>query len=130
MTAAALFVDVFLVVLLVELPVITYAIVLARKGKWKAHAKIMTACYAVFLLAVVAFEAQVHLGEPGPPLATIPLVIHLCFAVPCLLLWTYQIWRGKRVFAEREAHKRRGRILYALLVLTVGTGVWLYAATF
>ena len=129
-TEAGFFVDLFLVVLVALLPLLAYAVYLVRKGRVKAHAKTMVLCYVAFLLAVIAFEAQVHLGTPGPPLPRVPLTIHLCFAVPCLLLWTYQIYRGKHAFFERNVHVLRGRILLALFVLTVGTGAWLYAVTF
>ena len=127
-TRAGLFVDLFLLLLLALLPVML-AVALVRKGKVKAHATLMTASFAVFLLGVVAFEVQVQFGEkhPMPPA---PLVIHLCFAVPCLVLWIVQIAKGKRAFTEPAAHRRRGRALLGLLSVTVATGFWLYWATF
>ncbi len=129
-TEAGFFVDLFLVVLVVMLPVLLWAVRLVRRGQVKRHARVMTACYVVFLFAVVAFEIQVRLEATPPPLDALALAIHLTFAIPATLLWTYQIARGKRVFDERDAHRRRGRILIALFCATVATGVWLYAATF
>ncbi|UCE87474.1 MAG: DUF420 domain-containing protein [Deltaproteobacteria bacterium] len=101
-----------------------------RRGETRAHARLMTLCFALFLVAVAAFEAQVYLGEPGPPLATAPLVIHLCFAVPTLLLWIYQVATAKRALTEPARHRTRGRALMGLLLATVATGAWLYLASF
>lgn len=129
-TKAGFFVDLFFLVLLVLLPAILVAVALVRRGHVKAHATINTTCFVLFLVAVIAFEAQVHFGPKGPPLATLPLVIHLCCAVPCLLLWVRQMLTAKRALTQPAVHRRRGRILVALLGLTVGTGAWLYWATF
>jgi uncharacterized membrane protein YozB (DUF420 family) len=89
----------------------------------------MSTCFGLFVVGVVAFEVQVRLG-PAAPLATVPLVIHLCFAVPALVLWIRQIWTARRARAHPAAHRKRGRILLALLSATVATGFWLYLATF
>jgi uncharacterized membrane protein YozB (DUF420 family) len=129
-TDAGFFIDLFLLVLLVELPVMIFAVVLVRRGETRAHARLMSLCFALFLVAVAAFEAQVYLGEPGPPLATTPLVIHLCFAVPTLLLWIYQVATARRAFEDPKPHRIRGRTLMGFLTATVATGAWLYLASF
>jgi uncharacterized membrane protein YozB (DUF420 family) len=128
-TEAGFFVDLFLLVQLVLLPTVGVAILMIRRGKLRAHVATMVASYALFLLSVVAFEAEVHFGKGTPKLPPTTLVIHLCFAVPCLVLWTYQMWTGKRALTAPKNHRLRGRILFALLTLTVATGVWLYKAT-
>lgn len=129
-TEAGFFIDLFLLVLLIELPVMGYAVMLVRRGERRAHARVMTLCFAMFILAVAAFEAQVYLGKPGPPLAKAPLVIHLCFAVPTLLLWIYQVATARRALTAPAGHRIRGRTLMAILFATVATGVWLYLASF
>ena len=125
-TDAGFFVDVFLLTQLVLLPAVGAAILLVRRGRVKAHVLTMLVSYVLFLLSVLAFEAEVHFGKGTPPLPVTTLVIHLCFAVPCLLLWTYQMWTGKRALFSPRNHRLRGRILFAILTLTVVTGVWLY----
>ena len=128
-TGAGFFVDLFLVLLVAILVAMLVATALVRRGRVRAHATIMAVCYGLFVLGVVAFEVQVRLG-PAAPLATVPLVIHLCCAVPALVLWTRQIWTARRARAQPAAHRRRGRILLVLLSATVATGFWLYLATF
>jgi uncharacterized membrane protein YozB (DUF420 family) len=128
-TGAGFFVDLFLVLLVAILVAMLAAVALVRRGRVRAHAATMSTCFALFLGGVVAFEVQVRLG-PAAPLATVPLVIHLCFAVPALVLWIGQMWTARRARAQPAAHRRRGRVLLALLSLTVATGFWLYVATF
>ena len=124
------FVDLFLGVLLAVLPAMFVAVALVRRGKVKAHARVMATCYVVFLLAVIAFEYEVHFGEGTPPLQRVPLVIHLCFAFPCAFVWTWQVAKAKQAFTDAAVHRRRGKLLMGLLTLTVATGVWLYAVSF
>jgi len=129
-TEAGFFVDLFLVTLVAMLPVLLWAVALVRRGKVRLHARVMTVCFVVFLVAVVAFEIQVRLDATAPPLDATALWIHLAFAIPATLLWAVQILRGKKVFDERAAHRLRGRILIGLLIVTIATGIWLYRATF
>lgn len=128
-TGAGLFVDLFLVLLVAILAAMLVATALVRRGHVRAHAVVMATCFGLFVVGVVAFEVQARLG-PAAPLATVPLVIHLCFAVPALLLWTRQVWTARGARAQPAAHRRRGRLLLVLLSLTVATGFWLYLATF
>lgn len=128
-TDAGLFVDLFLVLLVTILVAMLVAVALVRRGRVRAHAVVMSVCFALFVIGVVAFEAQVRLG-PGARLAAAPLVIHLCFALPALLLWIRQVWTARRARANPAPHRRRGRLLLVLLSLTVATGFWLYWATF
>lgn len=128
-TDAGLFVDLFLVLLVAILVAMLVAVSLVRRGRVRAHAVVMSVCFGLFLAGVVAFEVQVRLG-PGARLAKAPLVVHLCFAVPALLLWIRQVWTARRARANAAVHRRRGRLLLVLLSLTVATGFWLYWATF
>jgi uncharacterized membrane protein YozB (DUF420 family) len=128
-TRAGVLVDLFLVVLLLVLPALLVAVALVRRGRVKAHAAIMRGSFFAFLAAVVAFEIEVRF-KSKPPLALVPLAIHLCFALPALGLWAFQILRGQKALADPVPHRRRGRILLALLSLTVATGFWLYAEVY
>ena len=129
-TKASLIIDIFLLVQVVLVPVLAWGITLARKGRIRAHARVMVVCFALFLLTVLAFEIDVHLvGSPTRP-AVGPLIIHLCFALPALVLWAVQVARAKSAVTNPTTHKRRGRTVFALLIPTVATGIWLYLATF
>ena len=128
-TGAGFFVDLFLVLLVAILVAMLAAVALVRRGRVRAHAVTMSTCFGLFVAGLVAFEVQVRLG-PATPLAAVPLIIHLCCAVPALVLWTRQIWTARRARSHPAAHRRRGRIVLVLLSLTVATGFWLYVATF
>ena len=102
---------------------------LVRRGRVDAHAKVMTSCFFVFVAALAAFELRVRMGEM-PPLARVPLIVHLSFAIPGLMLWIWQVATARLARANPVAHRLRGRILLLLLSATVATGFWLYLATF
>ena len=129
-TKASLIVDFFLVVQVAMVPTLAWAIYLVRKGKVRAHARIMAAAFAFFLMSVVAFEVDVHLGGQRVPPPRLTLIIHLCFSIPSLVIWTYQMVTAKTALVEPAAHRRRGKILFGFIVGTVATGIWLYLATF
>lgn len=122
--------DLFVLVMLALLPVLALAIVLVRRGHPRAHGVLMAGSFALFLLALVAFEWAARTMENRPPLPQLALFIHLCFAVPALVLWTWQIARASQARSDPRRHARRGRLLFSLLVVTVGTGVWVYREMF
>ncbi|MHC4339559.1 MAG: hypothetical protein ACYSX0_05000 [Planctomycetota bacterium] len=95
----------------------------------RAHGRVMVACFVVFLFALVGFEIRVRMGEM-PPLARLPLVVHLCFAIPALLIWIWQVATARRARLSPAPHRLRGRILLLCLSATVATGFWLYVASF
>ena len=128
-TRVGLVVDLFLALLVLLLPVLLVAVRLVRRGRVRAHATTMVVCFAVFLLAVIVFEVNVRVGDLPPP-ATVPFAIHMAFALPSLVLWIVQIALAKRAFLAPAPHRLRGKLLLALLCLTVATGTWLYIATF
>jgi uncharacterized membrane protein len=128
-TRAGIFVDLFLLVQLLVLPALLVAVAMVRRGKVARHARIMQVSFYAFLLSVLAFEVEVRLGGT-PPVPLWILGIHLCFALPAVALWARQLLLGKKAFTDPVAHRRRGRILLALLAVTVATGFWLYVETF
>jgi uncharacterized membrane protein YozB (DUF420 family) len=123
-------VDLFLVLLVLLVPWMVWAVVLARRGKRRKHGRMMLIAYVTFLAGLIVFEIGVRFGRSGPPLARLPLWIHLCFSVPCLVLWTRQVMTAKRVADNPVRHRWMGRVVMGLLLATVGTGIWLYYATF
>jgi uncharacterized membrane protein len=128
-TRAGFFVDLFLLAQILVLPALLVAVALVRRGRVAAHAAIMRVAFFVFLASVVAFEVEVRLG-PKLPLPLPILGIHLCFALPALVLWARQMLLARQAFAAPAAHRRRGRVLLVLLSLTVATGLWLYSARY
>lgn len=128
-TRAGWAVDLFLLLLVALLPALLVAVRLVRRGRVRAHARVMVGAFVCFVVALVAFEAEVRLvGSATPPLG--PFAVHLAFALPALGLWVVQIVLGRRALLHPAPHRRRGRVLLALLCATVATGVWLYIVTF
>jgi uncharacterized membrane protein YozB (DUF420 family) len=123
-------VNVFLVVMVAILPGMAAAIALARAGRIRAHATVMVASFVLFLGSLVVFEWSVQTMAEKPPIPKAVLVIHLCFALPGLVLWVVQLLRGKRALEQPARHRRLGRIVVGFLIATVATGIWLYAAMF
>ncbi len=129
-TRASFMIDLFLTIQVLLIPTMLFAVLLVRRGNVRAHARVMVSCFVLFLLSGVAFEIDIRLlGEKVAPAMT-PLIIHLSFVLPTLLLWVRQLMSGKRVFENPAAHRRRGRLVIGLLTCAVGTGIWLYVATF
>jgi uncharacterized membrane protein YozB (DUF420 family) len=128
-TRAELTVDLFLLALVICLVMMLAGVALARRGNVRAHAAVMIATFAVFLVALVVFEVSVRMGRPVR-LPTLPLVVHLCFAIPCLVLWVAQVRTARTALVAPSPHRRRGRRVLVLLSFTVATGFWLYVATF
>ena len=129
-TRADLIVDLFMVVLILVLPTVLVAVAAVRRGRVRLHAALMTGSFLLFVLALVAFELNVRFQPDLPAPKTVPFVVHLCFALPTLVLWVIQILRRKQAFSAPAVHRRRGRLLAPLLTATVGTGIWLYVQTF
>ena len=129
-TKAPFAVDLFLLVLLFVLGAMLIGVGLVRRGRVKAHTAVMTASFYIFIAGVITFEIGVQFGAQKPPLVVVPLVIHLCFAVPALLLWIRQMWTAKAARTDPARHKRRGRAVIALLCLGTATGFWLYWESF
>jgi uncharacterized membrane protein YozB (DUF420 family) len=127
---APLGVDLFLVVMLLLIPTMLIGIRLAATGRVQAHGRVMGVSFVLFVAALLAFEWAVRTMENRPDIPVLVLTIHLCFAIPGLALWTWQIIRAKKAPTEPKRHARRGKIVFALLVATVATGVWMYGAMF
>ena len=129
-TRASFFIDLFLIVLVLLIPIMLFSVWLVRRGNVRAHATVMVCCFVAFLLSVIAFEIDVQfIGERVAPAMT-PLIIHLGFVLPTLLLWVRQMMTWRRAFENPAEHRRRGRVVIGLLTSSVGTGIWLYVATF
>jgi len=129
-TDAPLGVDLFLVVQVAALPLMGVSIVMASKGKIRVHAALMLTAFASFILSLIAFEWTVRTMADKPPIPRTALAIHLCFALPALILWCVQLARSKRALTAPARHRRLGRIVFGLLAATVGTGIWVYSAMF
>lgn len=147
-TRASLMLDVVFAAMFLIVPILGLSIYLARyRRMYNAHKWIQIIMGVVLLVTVTAFEVDMRLftdwemlAEPSPYYTTpdewntvwYSLVIHLLFAVPTPLVWTYVIVQALRQFPNppRPAKHSRHHIFCArvaaiLMALTAVTG-WIF----
>lgn len=133
--------DFIVVAMALVLPVLAWSIWLVKSKKNLAfHKTIQIGLGLVLGLAIVAFELDMringwrHLAEPSPYYETwvFPsLLLHLCFAIPTLFLWTYTIFAGLKHSIEkswnkaREQHRKLGLASSYMMAGTTVTG-WIF----
>ncbi len=109
--------DFVVVAMAAVLPLLWYSIRQARTHKnYSYHKKLQSVLGVVLGAAILAFELDMriwgwrHLAEPSPYYDSFvfpALVIHLCFAIPTLFLWTYTIYAALRHSIEKSVNKAR-----------------------
>lgn len=139
-TRASFMLDTVFLAMFVVVPVLLWSIRLAKKGKYQLHKKVQILTAVVLLLVILAFEVDMQIFQweqyldPHRPFATINtyLIIHLCFAIPTLLLWPAVIVLGLKRFPKpptpnehSKLHKRLGWIAAIGMILTSVTG-WIF----
>ncbi len=125
-TRGSIMLDVVALAMLVILPVLAVSIYLVRyKRRYQLHKQIQLVLGVVLLVAVVAFEVDMNFltewekrAEPSPYFeevnkwscpAGIALIVHLCFAVPTLVLWIVVIVRALRQFPDPTVPGKHSR---------------------
>ena len=115
-TRASIMLDVVFLAMFAVVPLLWYSIQLAKKRKFQAHKRMQLALATVLLVAVLAFELDMHYltdwklrAAPSPffdpvqmwssPVG-ISLLVHLTFAVPTLFLWIFVITQALRLFPK------------------------------
>lgn len=140
--------DVVFLAMWVVTPLLALSIWLVKqRHNYALHKKLQLAMAGVLLVAVLLFEIDIrvngweHRAEPSPYFdaahkftcpAGIALVVHLCFAVPTLLLWIYVVVQALRKFSKRplpgphsRSHARTGWLAAIGMFFTAATG-WLF----
>lgn len=141
--------DVVFVAMFVVVPALAASIYLVKvRGRYELHKKLQLVLASVLLVAVLLFELDMQFitrwetrAEPSPYFseankwscpAGISLIVHLCFAVPTLLLWIYVIVQALRLFSRppkpgphSAAHARWGWAASIGMLLTAVTG-WVF----
>ncbi len=147
-TRGTLMLDLVVVAMLAIVPLLAVSIYRVKFGRQYAlHKKLQLAMAAVLLVAVLLFELDIRLngwveraeGSPYFELnhkwscpAGIALSVHLCFAVPTLLLWVLVVVAALRKFSRpplpgphSQWHARWGMAAAIGMVLTAVTG-WIF----
>ncbi len=151
-TRASLMLDVVALALVVLLPAMGAAIVLARWYRaYRWHKRVQLTLGIVLLVTVAAFEADMRINgwraraEASPfsshdgstDWVALSLGVHLCFAVTTALLWIVVIARALRQFpnpplpgSHSRWHRRFGYAAAIDMVLTALTGWTFYWLAF
>jgi putative membrane protein len=113
-TRGSLMLDVVFLAMFAVLPLLALSIYLVKQKKYALHKRINLILGIVLLIAVLAFEIDMRfftkwevLAKDSPyfdeqhkwtSIAGLALIVHLCFAIPTLLLWIYVIVQALRKF--------------------------------
>lgn len=149
-TRGSFMLDFVVVAMFVVLAVMSYSIGLARfRQQFQLHKQIQLILGIVLLVTIVAFEIDLRfitknwreLAEPSPYFASgwvdRLLWLHLFFAIPTPLLWTWVIVLALRKFDRppkpndySSRHRLLARIAALLMVGTAVTGWAFYVVAF
>ena len=153
-TRGSFMVDVVVLAMVAVLPVLAVSIYLVKiRKRYSLHKRIQIILGTVLLVTVLAFEIDIQFvsmwevrAERSPHfdmenkwtcLAGISLIVHLCFAVPTLLLWVFTIIQALRHFPKpplpneySSKHKLWGRLSAIGMLLTAVTGWTFYLLAF
>ena len=150
---SSLMLDVVFLAMFAVLPLLALSIYLVKQKRYALHKRINLILGTVLLIAVLAFEVDMRffteweeLAKDSPyfdeknawtSTAGIALIIHLCFAIPTLLLWIYVIVQALRKFpapplpgSHSLAHKRFGWLAAGGMFMTAVTGGIFYYLAF
>jgi putative membrane protein len=141
--------DVVFLAMFVVVPALAVSIYLVKSRRnFSLHKRLQVVLAAVLLVAVLLFELDMQFitkwetrAEPSPYFAEankwtcpagISLIVHLCFAVPTLLLWIYVIVQALRLFSDppqpgphSRSHARTGWAASIGMLMTAVTG-WIF----
>lgn len=151
---SSLMLDVVVVALVAVVPLLLFSLWSVKlRRQFTRHRNLQLLIAALLLLAVLAFEVDMHLIQggwlqvvskrtPAPTAEQLAgirgaLRIHLCFAITTPVLWITTIVLALRHFSSPPrpgAHSRTHRVLGWLsaidLSLTSVTGLWFYYVAF
>ena len=151
---ASFMLDVVVCALVAVVPILVWAIVEAKAGRFTRHRNIQLVLAAVLLLTVLLFELDMRLQggwqnivnhDAAKPRLTgealeqvrMLLYVHLCFAISTPLLWGTTIYLALKRFPNppmpgphSQLHKKLGWISVIDLVMTSVTGLGFYYMAF
>ncbi|MCX6124621.1 MAG: DUF420 domain-containing protein [Proteobacteria bacterium] len=133
--------DVVVVAMIAILPVLGYAIKLAKAGRYPAHRYTMLILAAVLILAVACFEVEMrlkgweHLAKASPFFDTSLMYflgIHISISVSTTVLLIVTVCLALRAFSRplapgihSKTHRRLGKLTAVGLTLTSVSG-WIF----
>lgn len=149
---ASIMLDVVAVAMVVVLAALAYSLSLVKRREFARHQQIQVTLGIVLLVAVTAFEVDMHYisgwrpraeasayyGTPDAPGSVFTaLYIHLCCAVPTAVLWVVVIARALKNFPRPAApsphsrwHRPWAKLATLGMIATAVTGWIFYALAF
>ena len=145
-TRADVLIDLALVVFVAAPFLMTYALRLAARHRYRDHRNLQASLLAGAIVAVILLEVSIRYGPAaaafresayyGTSLVRWLFLVHLAVAIPCFVCWCVLVgvsWRRFRAIlpgAFSRSHRRWGHVTYVGLWLTCATGVALYVLSF
>lgn len=152
-TRGSLMLDVVFLAMFAVLPLLALSIYLVKQKRYAQHKLINLILGIVLLIAVLAFEIDMRfftqwedLAKNSPyfdaarkwtSVAGLALIVHLCFAVPTLLLWIFVIVQALRKFPSppvpgehSHAHSKWAWLAAVGMLMTAVTGGTFYYLAF
>jgi putative membrane protein len=151
---ASFMLDVVVCALVAVVPILVWAIIEAKSGRYTRHRNIQLVLAAVLLLTVLLFELDMRLQggwqnivnhDASKPRLTgealeqvrMLLYVHLCFAISTPVVWGATIYLALKRFPNppmpgphSQLHKKLGWISVIDLVMTSVTGLGFYYMAF
>jgi len=146
-TRAPMFMDIVFVIVTL-LPLLVFlAILLAQKRNYRAHESMQKLLFFISLTVIAFFEYGVRKeggyknlmegSSVSHDYLFYVLVFHIVISVITLFMWIYTLYRAMHYKknktlpgAHSPLHKKDGQRTFVGIVLTMLTGVWVYALLF
>ncbi len=145
-TRADALVDVSLVFFVAAPFLMTFALRLAARRRFRAHRNLQVGVLLAGIVAILLLEGSIRFGHAaeafaagslhGTPLLRWSLAVHLALAVPTFASWCVLAVLSWRRFSRSlpgrfsRRHRRWGRLTFVGLWLTCATGVAMYVMSF
>ena len=138
-TRAPIFMDV-VTLIVAFLPLMMMGIIsLARKKKYKLHARLQRVLFLVSFAVLTYFETGVRLGggfdtfmqgsSVGHNYAFMVLIFHIAISIITLIIWVTTLLMAKKQL-QLHKHRQAGKLTFLGVVLTSLTGIWVYMLMF
>lgn len=146
-TRAPLFMDLVTIYFALLPLLVGSAILLAVKGRYRAHFKSQAVLFLLTMVMVVVFEIGVRIGGgfndymEGSELSygwvLSYLLLHIVIALFTVVVWGLTIYKSMKVFVKDgptapyfQEHKRKAKLLYLAIVVTSLMGCSMYPILF
>jgi len=138
-TRAPFFMDIVTLIVSLLPFLVAFAISLAKRKNYKAHAIVQKLIFAFSVLVLSYFEMGVRISggfstfmqesSVSHNYAFIVLIFHIAISIITLLIWGVTIFMAKKQL-QLKKHKKAGLLTFLGVVATSLTGIWVYLLMF